>query len=440
MGTKVCKFGGTSMADASSVKQVAKIVLSDPDRKFVVVSAPGKRFPGDEKITDLLYKSFGEAQANDEKKSFSKVCERFLLLEKQLGLDGGIKNILSDVAEKIGVSESPDYCASRGEFLAAKILAEYLGFGFADPKDFVKFSADGNFNAEFSNDLAAKILTEFEKGVVIPGFYGSDDDGNIKTFTRGGSDITGAVVARAVGADVYENWTDVDGFMSADPRIVEKPKLMSCLTYTELRELAYMGANVLHPESIFPVRLAGIPINIKNTFNPTCEGTMILPDEKAKNQRMGAVVTGIAGKTGLVALNISKQMMNAEVGFSRKLLSVLEQCGISYEHMPSGVDSLSLVVSGSEIGGKLEKVINRIRSATNPDSISVQGELSLVAIVGRNMKNTMGTGAKALTALADAGICVRMIDQGASEINIILGVDTKDYTRAVNAVYDAFSN
>lgn len=250
-----------------------------------------------------------------------------------------------------------------------------------DPADFVKFSMDGSFNPEFSNDLASKILKRNPCGAVIPGFYGSDDDGNVKTFSRGGSDITGAVVARAVGADVYENWTDVDGFLSADPRIVEHPKLMKSLTYTELRELAYMGANVLHPESIFPVRLAGIPINIKNTFNPDSPGTMILPDDKADAQ--SAVVTGIAGKTGLVALNISKQMMNAEVGFSRKLLSVLEQCGISYEHLPSGVDSLSLVISGSEIGGKMEKVINRIRSAVNPDSISVQGELSLVAVVGK---------------------------------------------------------
>lgn len=436
MGIKVCKFGGTSMADASSVRRVAKIVLSDPDRKFVVVSAPGKRFSGDEKITDLLYKSFGEAQANDEKKSFSKVCERFLCLEKELGANADVGEFLTDIEEKIKVSENPDYAASRGEFLSAKILAKYLGFEFVDPADFVKFSMDGSFNPEFSNDLASKILKRNPCGAVIPGFYGADDDGNVKTFSRGGSDITGAVVARAVGADVYENWTDVDGFLSADPRIVEHPKLMKSLTYTELRELAYMGANVLHPESIFPVRLAGIPINIKNTFNPDSPGTMILPDDKADAQ--SAVVTGIAGKTGLVALNISKQMMNAEVGFSRKLLSVLEQCGISYEHLPSGVDSLSLVISGSEIGGKMEKVINRIRSAVNPDSISVQGELSLVAVVGKNMKNTKGTGAKALTALADAGISVRMIDQGASEINIILGVDTCDYKRAVNAVYQAF--
>ena len=436
MGIKVCKFGGTSMADASSVRQVAKIVLSDPDRKFVVVSAPGKRFSGDEKITDLLYKSFGEAQANDEKKSFSNVCERFLGLEKELGINADVGEFLADIEERIRVSENPDYCASRGEFLSAKILAKYLGFEFVDPADFVKFSMDGSFNPEFSNDLASKILKRISGGAVIPGFYGADDDGNVKTFSRGGSDITGAIVARAVGADVYENWTDVDGFLSADPRIVEHPKLMKSLTYTELRELAYMGANVLHPESIFPVRLAGIPINIKNTFNPDSPGTMIVPDDKADAQ--SAVVTGIAGKTGLVALNISKQMMNAEVGFSRKLLSVLEQCGISYEHLPSGVDSLSLVISGSEIGGKMEKVINRIRSAVNPDSISVQGELSLVAVVGKNMKNTRGTGAKALTALADAGISVRMIDQGASEINIILGVDTCDYKRAVNAVYQAF--
>lgn len=357
-------------------------------------------------------------------------------MEKELGINADVGEFLADIEERIRVSENPDYCASRGEFLSAKILAKYLGFEFVDPADFVKFSMDGSFNPEFSNDLASKILKRISGGAVIPGFYGSDDDGNVKTFSRGGSDITGAVVARAVGADVYENWTDVDGFLSADPRIVEHPKLMKSLTYTELRELAYMGANVLHPESIFPVRLAGIPINIKNTFNPDSPGTMIVPDDKADAQ--SAVVTGIAGKTGLVALNISKQMMNAEVGFSRKLLSVLEQCGISYEHLPSGVDSLSLVISGSEIGGKMEKVINRIRSAVNPDSISVQGELSLVAVVGKNMKNTRGTGAKALTALADAGISVRMIDQGASEINIILGVDTCDYKRAVNAVYQAF--
>lgn len=437
MGIKVCKFGGTSMADADSIFKVAKIIGSDKDRKIVVVSAPGKRFSGDEKITDLLYKSYGEAQASDERKSILKVRERFFSLKSQLGLSVDLEAEFKDIEQKILLSPSADYAASRGEYLAAKMLAEYLDFDFIDATDFVRFSADGSFNSEYSNDLAAKLLKNRTRGVVIPGFYGADEDGCEKTFTRGGSDVTGAVAARAVGADVYENWTDVDGFLSADPRIVDSPKLMEYLTYTELRELAYMGANVLHPESIFPVKNAGISINIRNTFNPSAPGTYIVPDD-FKADISDSVVTGIAGKTGLVAINVTKQMMNGEVGFSRKLLSVLEQCGIAYEHMPSGVDSLSLVISGTELGGKLQKVLNRIRAAVDPDGLSIQGDLALIAVVGRNMKNSKGTGAKALCALAEADVNVRMIDQGASEINIIIGVDCADYKRAVNAVYHAF--
>ena len=433
---KVVKFGGSSMADAGQYRKIRDILLADPERKVVVVSAAGKRSKQDHKITDLLYLCYAHTQYGvDCSGVFEMITSRYREIARDLDLSIDLEPEFAALKAKLdNKSVTQDELASRGEYFSARLMADYLGFKFVDAADWVHFRFDGTVDQESSYEALRNQVDGI--GVVIPGFYGQLPDGKIKTFTRGGSDITGALAAAALDADVYENWTDVDGFLSADPRIVEHPKLMKSLTYTELRELAYMGANVLHPESIFPVRLAGIPINIKNTFNPDSPGTMIVPDDKADAQ--SAVVTGIAGKTGLVALNISKQMMNAEVGFSRKLLSVLEQCGISYEHLPSGVDSLSLVISGSEIGGKMEKVINRIRSAVNPDSISVQGELSLVAVVGKNMKNTRGTGAKALTALADAGISVRMIDQGASEINIILGVDTCDYKRAVNAVYQAF--
>lgn len=430
---KVCKFGGTSMATADSIRKVAEILLSDKERRFVIVSAPGKRFSGDDKVTDLLYASFNEAQATgDCSKSFKKVEERFVSLQKELGIKTDLKPVLKEIKSRIDVSQTPDYAASRGEYLSAVILSEFLGFPFVDAKDIIRFTEAGAFNADYSNDIIVKKVKPLA-AAVIPGFYGSKDGGEIVTFSRGGSDVTGAIIARGVAASVYENWTDVDGFMTADPRIVDKPRIMRTLSYTELRELAYMGANVLHPESIFPVNSSGIPINIKNTFNPSAPGTFILPESTGEN-----IVTGIAGKKGFTVIGIEKSMMNSEVGFARRILSVLEHCGICFEHMPSGIDTLSLVIADTELQGKMQKLTDKIREAVNPDLLQIHSGLSLIATVGQNMASRPGTAAALFGALAEAGINVKMIDQGSSELNIIVGVETVDYERAINAVYDRF--
>lgn len=436
MGIKVCKFGGTSMASAKSILQVAEIVKSEADRHIVVVSAPGKRFKEDEKVTDLLYSSFAEAQnSGDCSKSFSKVRARFIELINELKIKLDLTKKLDEIEKKINNSVVPDYAASRGEYLSALLLSKLLGYKFYDAADLVKFSENGVFNADYTNDLIKSTINP-DGYYVVPGFYGSQENGNILTFSRGGSDVSGSIFARGVNAEIYENWTDVDGFMTADPRIVEKPNVMKILSYTELRELAYMGANVLHPESIFPVRISNIPINIKNTFNPTAPGTMIVPD--ASDMDSSNIVTGIAGKKGFTVIVIEKSMMNSEVGFGRRLLSVLEQCGICFEHMPSGIDTISLVISDTELNGKLEKVINRIRENTNPDDIHIQSGLALIATVGHNMASRPGTAAKLFTALAAANINVRMIDQGSSELNLIIGVNIADCERAINAIYHAF--
>ena len=430
---KVCKFGGTSMATADSIRKVAEILLSDKERRFVIVSAPGKRFSGDDKVTDLLYASFNEAQATgDCSKSFKKVEERFVSLQKELGIKTDLQPVLKEIKSRIDVSQTPDYAASRGEYLSAVILSEFLGFPFVDAKDIIRFTEAGAFNADYSNDIIVKKVKPLA-AAVIPGFYGSKDGGEIVTFSRGGSDVTGAIIARGVAASVYENWTDVDGFMTADPRIVDKPRIMRTLSYTELRELAYMGANVLHPESIFPVNSSGIPINIKNTFNPSAPGTFSLPESTGEN-----IVTGIAGKKGFTVIGIEKSMMNSEVGFARRILSVLEHCGICFEHMPSGIDTLSLVIADTELQGKMQKLTDKIREAVNPDLLQIHSGLSLIATVGQNMASRPGTAAALFGALAEAGINVKMIDQGSSELNIIVGVETVDYERAINAVYDRF--
>lgn len=437
MGIKVCKFGGTSMSTADSINQVASIVLSDSDRRFVVVSAPGKRFSGDEKVTDLLYQAFDEAmECGSCRAAFSKVRERFTSLTQNLGLSLDLTAELDSIEENINNSVTPDYAASRGEYLSAVVLAAKLGYEFIDSAELVRFSASGVFNEDYTNDTLLRRLKNVERAV-IPGFYGSFDNGQIKTFSRGGSDVSGAIIARGVNAEVYENWTDVDGFLTADPRIVEHPKKIKLLSYSELRELSYMGANVLHPESIFPVRFSGIPINIRNTFNPSAEGTMIVANYDISDNDNG-IVTGIAGHKGFTAVNITKSMMNSEIGFGRRVLSVLEQCGISFEHIPSGIDTFSVVVNDSEIFGKMEKVLNKIREAVNPDKIDIHSGLSLVATVGLKMAARPGTAAKLFGALAAADVNIRMIDQGSSEMNIIVGVETVDYEKAINAIYHAF--
>ncbi len=436
---KVCKFGGTSMADGINMRRVADIVSGDPARRYIVVSAPGKRFGGDAKITDLLYETHQNLTENGELGApFEKVASRFRRIVDELHLDFDIDAVLSETAEEILQTRSESFTASRGEYLAGRVMAALLSAPFVDAKDVVKFDRGGRFDPA-SYELIRSAL-KGTKRAVIAGFYGSDPDGTVRTFSRGGSDISGAVVARAAMADVYENWTDVSGFLACDPHIVASPEGIKQLSYRELRELSYMGANVLHSESIFPVREADIPIHILNTFRPDDEGTMILPTEKyLAGVRRLRTVTGIAGKKNFTVINIEKSMMNAEIGFTYKIMEVLFRHNISFEHLPSGIDTMSLVIDSEELShGVLEEVRADIVEAVSPDRTSVYSDVALIAVVGHGMTKSVGTSARLFSAIANAGVNVRMIDQGSSELNIIVGVDNENYERTVRAVYDEF--
>ena len=435
MSLKVLKFGGTSLADAEHFRAVAAIIKSEPERRYIVASAPGKRFSTDVKITDLLYECYELANAEkDITEVFDTICGRFSDIITELGLDMD----LSDVFEKIRLSllhnSGRDYIASRGEYLNAMILAKYLGFDFIDAKKVIFFREDGSFDADKTNDTLHAYLQKFPYAV-IPGFYGSMPNGTIKTFSRGGSDITGSIVARAAGATMYENWTDVSGFLMADPKCIKNPKVIEKITYKELRELSYMGATVLHEESIFPVRYSKIPINIRNTEAPEEQGTLILP---ACDESSPDVITGIAGKTGFSTITIEKDMMNAELGFGRRVLQVIEEAGISFEHFPSGIDTMTVVVPTRELTAKRGDVMAGICKAVNPDNIFVEENMALLAVVGRGMIKAKGTAARVFGALAAAGVNIRMIDQGSCELNIIIGIDANDYITAANAIYREF--
>lgn len=436
MNLKVCKFGGTSMAEKKTIDLVKNIILSDETRRFVIVSAPGKRFASDIKITDLLYECFYEkVRSGSCAVPFARIKKRFYDLVNELELDLDIGYHLDRIQEEIDKSATPDFAASRGEYLSALITSEILGMEFIDAAEIIKFTAKGVFDAETTNDIVSHRLS-LVKGAVIPGFYGAMPDGSIKTFSRGGSDFTGAIIARGVMADVYENWTDVDGFMTTDPRIVKDPLLIDVLSYEELRELSYMGASVLHPESIFPLQGTEIPINIRNTFNPSGKGTLIVKDTSVKE---GRLVTGIAGRKGFTTILIKKAMMNAQIGFCRQVLSVLENYHISLEHMPTGIDTMSLIIPDSDLEQGMEfELVSKIRGKVNPDSIFVYKDISLIAVVGHGMSHQTGTAAKVFTALAKADVNVKMIDQGSSELNIIIGVNTSDFEKAISAIYGAF--
>lgn len=432
---KVCKFGGTSMATAETINQVKDIILSDKERRFVVVSAPGKRFKEDIKVTDLLYSAYAEKESTGScKKSMDKIRERFVSLCADLKLQLDINKYLDEVEEGIDKSKNEDFAASRGEYLAAIVIAEVLGYKFVDAAEIIKFNSEGQFESELTNDLIMRLKDE-KAGVVIPGFYGRMPNKTIKTFSRGGSDFTGALIARGVGASLYENWTDVNGFSVTDPRIVENAQKIDALTYEELRELSYMGASVLHPDSIFPVKSERIPIRIKNTFSPDNSGTVITNEVLHKNK---SIVTGIAGRKDNTTVLLKKPMMNNEVGFARKVLSVFERRGISVEHLPTGIDTMSIVFAKKLNASEEEALISDLKLMVNPSYVGVEHNLSLIAIVGHGMANTMGTAAKVFTALANNSVNIRLIDQGSSELNIIVGVEDKDFENAIKALYHAF--
>ncbi|MFA5561022.1 MAG: aspartate kinase [Eubacteriales bacterium] len=435
MPIKVVKFGGSSLADAVHFQRVAEIIKADPARRYVVPSAPGKRFLGDDKITDLLYQCY-QAASNDQPihEIFERITARYTDIVRDLGLDVDLKGEFERIRLAIQHHAGRDYVASRGEYLNGLILSAYLGFTFLDPEKYILFNDNGTLDDETTNALLAKALMQYTHAV-IPGFYGSMPNGTIKTFARGGSDITGSIVARAAEADLYENWTDVSGFMMADPRIVDNPQPIDTITYRELRELSYMGAAVLHEDSIFPVRFSGIPINIKNTNAPEDPGSMIVAQADIDNTR---VVTGIAGKKGFSIFAIEKDLMNAEIGFGRRVLEVFEKVGIGFEHLPSGIDTMSVVVHTKDVAENREFILNELCRTVNPDTIIVEDGLALIAVVGRGMIRTKGTAAKVFTALAEADINIRMIDQGSSELNIVIGVEEKDFEQAIRAIYHAF--
>lgn len=437
MGLKVLKFGGSSLADAEHFRAVAKIIKSDPDRKYIVASAPGKRNGKDIKVTDMLYNCYElAADERDITEVFEAIKERYNGIIDELGIDLDLSEVYEKIKHSFLHNSGRDYVASRGEYLNAMILAKYLDFHFIDAKKCIFFNDDGNFNAERTNDVLRDYLSRYDYAV-IPGFYGSMPNGTIKTFSRGGSDITGSIVARAASASVYENWTDVSGFLMADPKCIDNPAVIDTITYKELRELSYMGATVLHEDAIFPVRYSKIPINIRNTNKPDDRGTFIVPET---DDAPTHVITGVAGKIGFSTITIEKDMMNSELGFGRRVLQAIEENGVSFEHFPSGIDTMSVVLSTKELAKKRADIMASICKAVNPENISIEENLALIAIVGRGMVKAKGTAARIFGALAKSGVNVRMIDQGSCELNIIVGVDEHDYITALQAIYSEFVN
>ncbi len=434
--SKVVKFGGSSLADAKQFRKVADIIHADPERCYVVPSAPGKRFPEDTKVTDLLYQCYERVVTGEDfAKAFAPVRERYDGIIRELGLSLSLEDEYVKIGSDFMAGANRDYAASRGEYLSGIVLANYLGYTFVDAAKGIFFDNKGNFDGDVTNACLGAILDRTPKAV-IPGFYGAMPDGSVKTFSRGGSDFTGSVVAKAVGASLYENWTDVSGFLVADPRIVKNPEGIEVITYSELRELSYMGAGVLHEDAIFPVRSANIPINIKNTNAPQDKGTLIVPS--AKDSPAKYLITGIAGKKDFSVISIEKDRMNSEKGFMRKLLQVLENHEIFPEHIPTGIDTVSVVVNSKELDGQRDKLVARLKETVHPDHFEIIDGLALIAVVGRGMKSAKGTATRVFAALSHADINIRMIDQGSSELNIIVGIDEKDFERAIQVIYDVF--
>lgn len=431
---KVVKFGGSSLASAEQFKKVGAIVRADGTRRYVVPSAPGKRFSEDTKVTDLLYACYRAADKTKFQAVLAEIKSRYQEIIDGLGLTLSLEEDFGVIEENFKNQIGEEYAASRGEYLNGKVMAAYLEYEFVDPAEMIRFDGNGQFDAEITELLVQKRLKNVDTAV-IPGFYGAKENGEIKTFSRGGSDVTGSIIAGALDVGLYENWTDVSGVMVTDPRIIKDPKVIDTITYRELRELSYMGATVLHEDAIFPVRKAGIPINIKNTNAPDDPGTMIVEDTCKKPPY---TITGIAGKRGFCSLFIEKSMMNSEIGFGRKVLQVLEEQGISFEHVPSGIDTMTVFIHQDEFTEKEQQVISGVHKAVKPDYMELESDLALIAVVGRGMKSNRGTAARIFAALAHANVNVKMIDQGSSELNVIVGVRDEDFEPAIRAIYDIF--
>lgn len=432
---KVAKFGGSSCASAEQFRKVKDIVLSDKSRHYIVVSAPGKRASGDTKVTDLLYR-LQDAVADEKKfqETLQTIKDRYQEIIDGLELQFSLASDFDRIEQDLKAGADRDYAASRGEFLNAKLMAAYLGFSFIDSASCFVFKEDRSCDYQKTEEGIRAALKDIDYAV-FPGFYGANAKGEVVTFSRGGSDVTGSLIAAAEHVDLYENWTDVSGFLVADPRIVPNPEVIDYITYRELRELSYMGAGVLHEDAIFPVRREGIPIQIKNTNRPEDHGTLIVQNTLKKPR---FIITGVSGKKDFCAINIEKAMMNSEIGFARKLLSVLEDNNISFEHIPSGIDTMTLVIHQEELEHCEQKILNGIQRAVNPDLIELESDIALIAVVGRGMKSSRGVAGRVFSALAHEYINIKMIDQGSSEYNIIIGVRNEDFEKAIRAIYKMF--
>ncbi len=436
---KVTKFGGSSMADAGQYKKVRDILLSDPARKVVIVSAAGKRNKDDHKITDLLYLCHAHTEYGvDCTGVFDMITSRYLQIRDELGIDLDLETDFAALKQRLEEkSVSRDELASRGEYFSAKLMAAYLGFRFIDAADWIQFRYDGSVDTETSYATLRK-LVNLRRGAVIPGFYGVTADGHIRTFSRGGSDITGALAAAALDADIYENWTDVSGILMADPRIVENPEPIPEVTYDELRELSYSGAQVLHEDTIFPVQEKNIPLNIRNTNAPEDAGTMIREDFTT-NREANRFITGITGKKDFTIISLSKRGMHNQVGVLHKALSVLTRHNLSVDYVPNGIDNVSMVLPTETVEPHLYTILAEIQKEVKPDSLCVHDQIAVVAAVGRRMAYRPGISGKVFAALGEAGINIRMINQGPDELNIIFGVDNKDFAEAIRVLYHSFT-
>lgn len=437
MGIKVAKFGGSSVADGIQMAKMREIIESDVDRKYIIVSAPGKRFPTDTKITDLLYLCMNQKEANiTYEQVFQVIQDRFNAMKMNLGLDVDLTRHFDEIRENLDKGASEDYIVSRGEYLSAVVTAAYLDYDFVDTKGLILFDKRGRLDIDATDAALSAELANHERAI-IPGFYGSNiEDGEIKVFSRSGSDISGALVARAVGADVYENWTDVPGFLMADPNIVDNPKPIRSISYMELQELSYMGATVIHEDAVNPLVSVNIPINIRNTNDPENPGTMITAENEKDDDR---IITGIAGSKDFTVITVYKSGLNKEKGFVRKFLSIIEDNEISFEHLPTGIDTVSIIITNEQLGHSLEDILEEIELRLKPDVVEVHDNISMIAVVGERMSHRTGVSATVFTALAKEGINVRTIDQSTREMNIIIGVGTEDFEKAVRVLYEAFN-